>query len=246
MIRERRGPHRSAALSVMGQRLREEAGLGRWPVLAVGGMVVFLLALVIILQTTHVIPGSSKVSVASTSPRPSTTSTAGPATSGESTPATSPASGPATVSHSIKDPVRIVIPAIGVDAKMVHVGNMSDGGMEVPPYGLAAWYRLGPYPGESGASVIIGHVDSKKKPDVFNKLHELKPGDVILVFDRNGDVATFQADSSELVLKKDLPTDRIWNHTTQPVVRPVTCGGKWDAKIGHYLSNFIVYGHLVK
>ena len=69
---------------------------------------------------------------------------------------------------------------------------------------------------------------------------------MILVFDRSGDVATFQADSSELVLKKDLPKDRIWNNTTQPVLRLVTCGGKWDASIGHYLSNLIVYCHLVK
>jgi hypothetical protein len=53
-------------------------------------------------------------------------------------------------------------------------------------------------------------------------------------------------DSSELVLKSELPTERIWNQTTDAVIRLVTCGGKWDASRGHYESNYIVYGHLVK
>jgi LPXTG-site transpeptidase (sortase) family protein len=250
MIRERRGPHRSAALSVVGQRLSEETGLGRWPVMMVGGFVVLLLAVVILLQATHLmpgasraVPGTSKTTLASGAPRSSTT--VRPATSNDATtPGTSAT--PSTGLHPIEDPVRIVIPAIGVDAQMVHVGNQPNGSMQVPPYGLAAWYRQGPQPGAAGPSVIIGHVDSKKKADVFHRLNALKPGDVILVFDKSGDVATFQADSSELVLKKDLPKDRIWNNTSQPVLRLITCGGKWDASIGHYLSNLIVYAHLVK
>jgi LPXTG-site transpeptidase (sortase) family protein len=246
MIRERRGPHRPAPLSVVRQGLSGEAGLARWPVLAVGGVVVLLLAVVILMQTTHGTPGTSKASVASSTPNSGTVSTILPATSDGTPSATGSTTGPASGPHIIKDPVRIVIPAIGVDAQMVHVGTQANGSMALPPYGLAAWYKNGPQPGAPGPAVIIGHVDSKKKPDVFNKLSKLKAGDVILVFDRNGDVATFEADSSELVLKKDLPRDRIWNTTTQPVLRLITCGGKWDASIGHYLSNFIVYGHLVK
>ena len=63
---------------------------------------------------------------------------------------------------------------------------------------------------------------------------------------RQGDYATFQVDSSETILKSKLPTERIWNKTEQSVIRLVTCGGTYDAKTGHYLSNVIVYGHLVK
>ena len=131
---------------------------------------------------------------------------------------------------------------------MVKVGLRSDGSgsMEVPPYGLAAWYRGGQVPGGPGPAVIIGHVDSQSKPDVFNRLKDLKAGDQILVYDKNGDMATFVMDSNEMVLKSELPTERIWNLTTDPVIRLVTCGGKWDASRGHYESNLIVYGHLVK
>jgi sortase (surface protein transpeptidase) len=117
--------------------------------------------------------------------------------------------------------------------------------MDVPPFGLAGWYRLGPAPGANGPAVIVAHVDTKKGPDVFYHLKDLKPGDEILVYDESGDAARFVVDSSELVLKSDLPTARIWVDSWQPLIRLITCGGKFDRSTGHYLSNTIVYGHLV-
>jgi LPXTG-site transpeptidase (sortase) family protein len=215
--------------------------------LAVGGVVVLLLAVVILLQTTRLTPGTSKADVTPTTSGSVTVTTLSPVTGNGSTSASSPdVTSPAVSPHPIADPARIVIPSIGVDAQMVHVGMPPGGPMELPPYGLAAWYKLGAAPGAAGPAVIIGHVDSKKKADVFHRLKELKTGDVILIYDRSGDFATFQADSSELILKQDLPIERIWNKTTEPVLRLITCGGKWDASIGHYLSNLIVYCHLVK
>ena len=155
---------------------------------------------------------------------------------------------PATTirAHPINDPVRVVMPAIKADALIVKVGILGDGSMDVPPFGLAGWYRLGPAPGASGPSVIVGHLDTKTGPDVFYRLRDLRPGDEILVYDRSGDVAKFVVDSSELILKSELPTTRIWNNTTEPVIRLITCGGKFDRSTGHYLSNTIVYGHLVE
>jgi hypothetical protein len=66
------------------------------------------------------------------------------------------------------------------------------------------------------------------------------------VYGEDGDAATFVVDSKEQQLKSELPTDRIWNDTWQPVIRLITCGGEFDRDWGHYLSNVIVYGHLVK
>jgi hypothetical protein len=66
------------------------------------------------------------------------------------------------------------------------------------------------------------------------------------VYDDSGDFAVFQVDEVETTLKTSLPTERIWNNTQQPVIRLITCGGKYDAKTGHYLSNIIVYAHLLK
>lgn len=148
--------------------------------------------------------------------------------------------------HPIPDPARIVIPAIDVDALLVEVGVTKNGSMELPPFGLAGWFRVGPAPGAPGPAVIVGHVDSPKRPDIFYHLRRLRAGDVILVYGESGDVATFVVDSQETVLKTQLPTERIWEPTSDAVIRLITCGGKWDKKTGHYLSNTIVYGHLVR
>jgi LPXTG-site transpeptidase (sortase) family protein len=236
------------ALKTFGSR---EEGFSRWaPVLAMLFIVVLLITVVVLLQTTTIFKGTPSAAAGSASTSLAATGTTlgpggtpvDPIDSRDSTTTTG------ILLHPIKDPARIVIPAISVDAKMTKVGVRNDGSgsMEVPPYGLAAWFKGGPLPGAAGPAVIIGHVDSKSKPDVFNRLKDLKPGDQILVYDKSGDVATFVMDSGELVLKSELPTQRIWNQTTDAVIRLVTCGGQWDAARGHYASNYIVYGHLIK
>jgi hypothetical protein len=71
-------------------------------------------------------------------------------------------------------------------------------------------------------------------------------GDEILVYGEDGDVATFAVDSTEQQLKTELPVERIWNDTWEPVIRLITCAGEFDRSSGRYLSNIILYGHLVK
>lgn len=148
--------------------------------------------------------------------------------------------------HPIPSPVRLVIPAIDVDAKLVPVGLLENGDMEVPSFGLAGWYDPGPVPGANGPAVVVAHVDTKKGPDVFFRLKELRPGDEIVICGEDGDAARFVVDAMEQQLKSDLPIERIWNDTWQPVIRLITCGGEFDRSSGHYLSNVIVYGHLAE
>ncbi|MFH0917350.1 MAG: sortase [bacterium] len=148
--------------------------------------------------------------------------------------------------HAIPHPVRIVIPAIEVDATTIDVGLLDGGDMEVPPFGKAGWYALGPAPGAGGPAVLVAHVDSTKGPDVFYRLKDLKPGDEILVYGEDGDLATFVMDTKEQQLKSELPVERIWSDTWEPVIRLITCGGEFDRDSRHYLSNVIVYGHLTK
>lgn len=141
----------------------------------------------------------------------------------------------------IDRPVRVEIPAIGVDADLIEVGLKPDGAMQVPDFGLAGWYGNGPEPGAAGPAVIVAHVDSRRGPDVFHRLRELEPGDEIHVHGADGETLTWAMDSSELVDKNLLPTDRIWNDTEQPVLRLITCGGEFDPAARSYRSNVIVY-----
>ena len=152
-------------------------------------------------------------------------------------------SAPRVVSRASR-PVSIAIPAAGVDARVVPVGLGSDGAMEVPQVDLAGWYQLGPRPGEPGPAVIVGHVDSREGPAVFFRLGQLRQGDRIVVGRDGGAATAFVVERVERHAKESLPVARIWNRTSQPVLRLITCGGSFDRSTGHYRDNVIVYAEL--
>jgi len=219
-------------------------------------IVIGVIAAILALTLGHLTEGPPSTQRASTDGRvaaaepavePARIPATAPASPDTNPPATAPETTTTTIyTHPIAEPKRIVIPAIEVDATIVNVGVQDDGFMEVPDFGYAAWFSPGPAPGDFGPAVVVAHVDSKKGPDVFYRLRELEQGDLVLISDENGDTATFAVEWSEMVLKTELPTDRIWNDTPEPVIRLITCGGEFDRASGHYRSNFIVYGYLVE
>src|SRR6266702_2349395 len=86
--------------------------------------------------------------------------------------------------------VRLLIPAIGVNASIESVGVRPDGRMETPaqrPWNDVGWYNSGPRPGERGSAVIAGHLDRPGgNPAVFWRLRDLRVGDSVLVVDASG------------------------------------------------------------
>src|SRR5579875_2109551 len=65
-------------------------------------------------------------------------------------------------------PVSLEIPAIGVRTRLVRLGLTAAGALQVPAStAVAGWYTGSPRPGEAGAAVIAGHVDSYLGPGVF-------------------------------------------------------------------------------
>jgi Sortase domain len=138
-------------------------------------------------------------------------------------------------------PVSIIIPAVGVHARVVPVGLRADRTMEVPEVDLAGWYQPGPRPGEAGPAVIVGHVDSRHGPAVFFRLGELRPGDRVAVGRQGGRARSFLVERVERRPKAVLPVERIWNRTHKAVLRLITCGGSFDRSTGHYRDNVIVY-----
>src|SRR5687767_7843896 len=55
-------------------------------------------------------------------------------------------------------PARLMVPALGLNARIAPVGLSQSGEMDVPgSAGEVGWYDLGPRPGERGNAVLIGH-----------------------------------------------------------------------------------------
>lgn len=143
-------------------------------------------------------------------------------------------------------PVGLRIPAIGVDTPVMQLGLASDGTVQVPPiaaHDRAGWYRHSPTPGQTGPSVILGHVTVGTYGDgVFRHLSRLHRGDRILARLENGTTATFAVDAVRTVAKADFPADAVYGDVDRPELRLITCGG---ARTGDgYLDNVIVFATL--
>ncbi|GAA2633386.1 class F sortase [Paractinoplanes durhamensis] len=141
-------------------------------------------------------------------------------------------------------PVHLDIPAIEVHTGLVRLGLNRDGTVEVPPLdgdAPAGWYEHSVTPGEIGAAVLIGHVDTASDgPAVFYRLGALKPGDSITVRRADGTTATFHVVTVGLYPKSDFPTDLVYGPVPYPGLRLVTCGGSFDRSRATYRSNVVV------
>jgi sortase (surface protein transpeptidase) len=140
------------------------------------------------------------------------------------------------------DPIRIVIPALGVSARILPLGLNADRTLQVPDsFSEAGWFRGGPEPGEPGPAVIVGHVDSVDGPGVFYRLRALRSGDVVKVMLENGWTVRYLARSHLATPKNDFPTKLVYGHTAKPTLRLITCDGQFDTSTGHFVDNYIVF-----
>jgi hypothetical protein len=147
-------------------------------------------------------------------------------------------------------PVRLQIPAIGVDTGLLRLGKAKDGTVEVPSgphqWDMAGWYagEGGTRPGDPGSAVVLGHVDSRSGPAVFYRVRELRRGDRVAVTTADGTVFRFAVDRVEQYPKTRFPTADVYYPTLTPKLRLVTCGGSFDRASHHYRSNVIAFATL--
>ena len=140
------------------------------------------------------------------------------------------------------EPLSVHIPSLGVDSPLERLGRTRAGTVEVPTHwGRAGWYRNGPRPGEHGAAVILGHVDSPTGPAVFAGVAGLRAGARILVTRADGSSVAFRVTRVEQRLRSRFPVEAVYWPTLRPELRLVTCGGQYDRARGGYQSNVIVF-----
>ena len=142
----------------------------------------------------------------------------------------------------VAEPVRVRIPAAGVDTALVRLGRAADGSIEVPArFDVAGWFDEGPRPGQPGPAVVLGHVDSRTGPAVFSQVAALPPDAQVLVDRADGSTVAFRVSGTQRVPKIEFPTGQVYGPTLEPSLRLVTCGGSFDRVKGTYRDNVIVY-----
>ncbi|MEJ2871488.1 class F sortase [Actinomycetospora sp. OC33-EN08] len=153
---------------------------------------------------------------------------------------------PAPASPEASPPVRISIPAIGVESVVNPSGLNPDGTLEVsapgPRYDQASWYTGSASPGQDGPSVILGHIDSARNgPSVFYRLAQLRPLDEFIVTRADGASLVFRVNSVQQYPKNAFPSQQVYGPTPRPEMRLITCGGPFDDSARSYRDNTVVY-----
>lgn len=144
-------------------------------------------------------------------------------------------------------PVQISVPELQIDQRLVGLRVQPDGELQVPQsYDDVGWWSTGPVPGDPGAAVMVGHVDSNDGPAVFYGLSALQEGATISVRGAGGSTVEFAVTEVQSFPKDDFPDDLVYRTEGEPSLHLVTCGGGYDPSTGEYHDNVVVFADLLE
>ncbi len=137
-------------------------------------------------------------------------------------------------------PTRLRVDEVGIDAPIVATGVDGSGDLDVPGPDDVGWYEHGPVPGADGSAVLAAHVDLGGREAVFFRLDRVDPGDHLDVDFDDGSRRRFEVVENVLYDKAALPSDTLFRRGGPPLLRLITCGGRYDPASHHYLGNRVV------
>ena len=145
-------------------------------------------------------------------------------------------------------PVRLAVPARGVDTVVDPTGVGRDGQMALPDdVDRIGWYRFGPAPGDAGSAVLAGHVDDVEQGlGALAPLRDAAVGDDVVVTDATGTETRWRVVSRELLQKQALPLGRLFAREGPPRLTLITCGGPFLPELGSYRDNVVVVAEPVR
>lgn len=136
-------------------------------------------------------------------------------------------------------PAQLQIPALGINASVMAVGQTLSGEMDAPtsdaynsPYWTSVfWYDQGAAPGQAGNMVIAGHVNRVGgDPAIFWSLGRLQPGDMINVVANDGSTFHYRVDSV-VRYPANYPSQEainaVFGQTSAHHLNLITCSGVW-------------------
>jgi LPXTG-site transpeptidase (sortase) family protein len=143
-------------------------------------------------------------------------------------------------------PVSIMIPHIGVQARVVQVSRDRDGAIGVPQNpNDVGWFDRSVKPGMNGAAILVGHSGwIGQTPVAFDDVHELRPGDKIYVTDESGAVIAFMVRETELY-DRTAPFPDISDLNSSANLILITCAGDWNYMEQEYAKRFVVFADRV-
>ncbi len=143
-------------------------------------------------------------------------------------------------------PDRLVIPDIGVNAPVLHIGLTKEGDIGTPKGpDEVSWFSDGTRPGENGSAVISGHYGWKdNRAAAFDNLHKLKRGDMMYVALEDGSVLSFAVRESR-IYGANASTQDVFLASDTSHLNLITCTGNWNASKQSYEKRLVVFADRV-
>ncbi len=150
-----------------------------------------------------------------------------------------------TASGSVWKPVRLIIPAIGVNASVESVEILANGDLGTPtrnPWDDVGWYDLGPHVGERGSTVIDGHLDRPGGyPAVFWNLRNVHIGNEVMTINTQGQTLRFRVTRIAFYPPQAAPLQEIFGNEEGSYLNLITCAGDWIPSQHQTTLRLVVY-----
>lgn len=155
------------------------------------------------------------------------------------------APGGGTSPRPVAAPTRVRIASISLDQPLTGLRVQQDGHLAVPADpAQVGWWSDGPRPGDPGAAVLVGHLDSARGPAAFYNVSALRPGDRVAVDRGDGTTVEFVVRALRQYEKDAVPDSQVYATTGPPSLRLITCGGAYDGAQRGYRDNLVVFATL--
>ncbi|HYH74592.1 MAG TPA: class F sortase [Candidatus Saccharimonadales bacterium] len=145
------------------------------------------------------------------------------------------------------EPKYIQLPSIKVEGHVQHVGIDQHKAVAVPNnVHIAGWFVDSVQPGDTGLSIIDGHVDGRREAGIFKDLASMQKDDTFTVTLGNDSTRTFKVVKVSRVKTADAPS--VLFSQEPEVARQlnlITCGGTFDRASKSYDERIIVAAALV-
>lgn len=140
-------------------------------------------------------------------------------------------------------PVRVNIPAIGLNDPIERMGVLRNGELAVPSgsSNYVGWYAAGTIPGQTGSAVFDAHVFA-----AFKNLDQVRPGDDIYVEQADGAVAHFVVQKTELFKLSSLSPSYLFSRNDTQRLTLITCAGQLTPDHSTYDHRLVVSAVLAK
>jgi sortase A len=144
-------------------------------------------------------------------------------------------------------PKTFLIPKLGINVPVEHVGMDSKGAMDVPKNAdNVAWYKLGYKVGDKGSAVIAGHFDKEDgSPAVFYNLSTLANGDEIIVRDEAGKEFKYKVTRKQTFNFDEVPLNEVFASADKARLNLITCDGVFDKNAKNYSKRTVIYSELL-